>query len=505
MFFGASLSTRLGAGAVEVSPTFKVLMITGVLVIGGLVTYRPFWFVAATTALVPLESFLVALLAKAHLGDLALFVLQLSIEASIYYALALVVLSQLIAKQILRRTPVDTPLLLILAVVSLTIAVNDAPLVGSLMNLRSALRYVAVFYLVVNIGLTRRQVNTLLGVILISGAVQVLTGLVQWEAGYGLKVFMLPHTVDIDIAGKTRNFAIVQRGREIGSVFGTLGDTLYYGLFLLVVLAVALPKFCRWRAWHAADVVALALATAYSYSRAAVIVAGLTLASFAGGWLGARRVAAACCAVAALGVVVLAGSMALETNSGTYHHPRQGRRSILYNMTNIFSGDYLERSKRQRLGAVLGVAPTALMNAPVLGYGPDQRHTIRQLNREPRTRLYKSLTKEGFEDVYWVALLCYTGLAGVFAVLWLGARLAWTCAAVARGARGDPTVRWAGLAGLCIVLQAAVLMWFNRVPEIRSFSFYFWLLPALAYTAWAAQHTADGAATEPTPPGHEPI
>jgi hypothetical protein len=47
-------------------------------------------------------------------------------------------------------------------------------------------------------------------------------------------------------------------------------------------------------------------------------------------------------------------------------------------------------------------------------------------------------------------------------------------------------VRWAGAAALCVVLQAFILMWFNRVPEMRAFSFYFWLLPALAYAAASA-------------------
>ena len=139
------------------------------------------------------------------------------------------------------------------------------------------------------------------------------------------------------------------------------------------------------------------------------------------------------------------------------------------------------------------------MNAPVIGYGPDQNFAIKQLNEAHNTRLYKTLTKEGFEHVYWVALLCYTGLAGVIAVGWLGVRLAWTCAAVARGADGDTVVRWAGLAGLCVVLQCAVLMWFNRVPEIRAFSFYFWLLPALAYAAWADQQTKHDDTHTPAP------
>ncbi|MEZ6190797.1 MAG: hypothetical protein R3C45_05840 [Phycisphaerales bacterium] len=460
-----------------------------------------FWFIALVAALVPLESFLISLLAKTHLlPRQVLFGLDFAIEGAVYLALATFVIFRLVRGGRFTRTPADLPLLIILAIVVLSIAINNAPIKDGLMNMRSALRYAALFYLVSQIGLSRRQVGVVLWVILISGAVQVIAGLLQWYFGYDLKVWMLPYSTGIEVAGQTRKFAIVERGREIGSLFGTLGDTLYYGLFLLVVLGVAMSR-CRWRAWSPITLLGLLFGIAYSYSRAAVIAAGLTVIAFLGGRIGMRRVLGGCCALAAVGFVLIAVAMSMETLGGVYHHPRQGRRSIMDNMTNIFSAEYLERSKRQRLGTVLGVAPTALMNAPVFGYSPDQAFAIKKLNEAYKTRLYKTLTKEGFEDVYWVALLCYTGLAGVIAVGWLGVRLAWTCAAVARGAAGDMVVRWAGLSALCVVLQCAVLMWFNRVPEIRSFSFYFWLLPALAYAAWAdqqANHDTHADATDAT-------
>ncbi len=458
-----------------------------------------FYLIAAFTALIPLESFLITLAWRTGLfPGRVLFAMQFAIEGLVYAALLAVLAVRLIKDRCLRRTPIDTPLLVIFAIVVVSIALNNAPLVGSLMNLRSAFRYVAVFYLVTQLGLSRRQVSTVLWIILISGLLQLIAGLAQWVVGYNLKVWMLPYTSQIEIAGKARRFAIVERGREIGSIFGTLGDTLYYGLFMLVVLTVYLARIRRLRIWDGLSLLLVYLMVAYSYSRAAVIAGGLTLMSFAGGLLGLRRVAGGFLLAISLGLVLIAGSMLMETQGGVYHHPRQGRRSIVRNMTNIFSVEYLERAKRQRLGAVIGVAPTALMNAPLFGYGPDQGYAIERLNEAYRTRLYKTMTKEGFEDVYWVALLCYTGVVGALAVMWLGVRMMWTCAAVVRGARGDPVLRWAGLAGFCIVAQAALLMWFNRVPEIRSFSFYLWLLPALAYAAWSAPPESPSAEVDDT-------
>ena len=163
-------------------------------------------------------------------------------------------------------------------------------------------------------------------------------------------------------------------------------------------------------------------------------------------------------------------------------------------MTSIFSWDYIERAKRQRLGhGAGGRADKPDERAACLGSGPDQGFTpSTQLNDARQTRLYKTVSKEGFEDVYWVALLCYTGLAGVTAVLWLGYPARVDLRGVgAHGQESDPLVRWAGAAALCVVLQAFVLMWFNNVPEMRAFSFYFWLLPALAYAAASAIPESD--------------
>ena len=461
-----------------------------------------FVLITAAAALVPLETFVLTQLARTGVvPDRMLFYLQFAIEGAVYLALGWTVMLRLVTGGGIRRTPIDLPLLVILAIVTLSIAVNHAPLKGSLLNLRSALRYTAVFYLVTQAGLTRGQIGVVLRVILISGTVQVFVGLLQWQGGLDLKVLMLPYAPDVELAGQARRFVLIERGREYGSLFGTLEDTLYYGLYMVVLLTVALSRDRRWRAWYLVDVVAILFVTAYSYSRASVIAVGLALLAYAGGRLGKRRVVGACCLLAALGMASVGGSLVLATHGESFQNPRLVRHSILSNMTSIFSVQYLERSKRQRLGAVLGVAPTLLMNAPILGFGPDQHHVIARLNEARDTRLYKTLGKEGFEDVYWVALLCYTGLLGVAAVAWLGVRLAWTCAAVARGAGGDPVLRWAGLAGLCIVLQAAVLMWFNRVPEIRSFSFFLWLLPALAYAEWTAKQSEPAGADEVPAPG----
>ncbi len=442
--------------------------------------YRPWWVVVALAAYVPLESYVLSLLTIRGLVYLAL---QLAGELTVYGLLVAVVVRRVaVFGRPLRRTPLDVPWVLFVAIAITSLAVNAAPPVQAGLNLRSILRFVALFYAVVQMDVTPRAARTLLAVIVLSAAVQVGLGAVQRWGGEAWREALLPREVEAELLGQSRSFILLERGRELGAVFGTLGDTLYYGLFMLVGLAVALGAW-RGRRWGWAAVAGpLVLATAYSYSRAAVLAALLMLAAFVWCQRPWRRWALA--GAALVGAMVL-GSGLLGGMSRDYVHPRMQRQSIVSNLTGMLSEEYLERAKRQRLGAVLAIAPTSLRSAPLLGHGTAELHAIERLNRVEPLTLFKTLDKKGFEDVYWVALLSYVGLAGVAVMAWLMGRLGWSGWRLWRGGR-DPTLRWAAMATLLLTVSAVFLLWFSRVLEFRAFSFYFWLLPAVMYAlaAW---------------------
>lgn len=437
-----------------------------------LVNRRPYWFVLGLIVWMPFEPILLKLL---PLGRSGVIVMQFAAEFATYLALGMLVLGRLQRGEPWRRTPLDVPLLVFVVIAMVSVLVNRPPLLGSALNVRSLLRYAAVFYLVAQLDVSPRQGRTLLRLVLVVGAAQWLAGLAQWVGGTPVKQLMLPAQVDLQVGGVSRGLIMLDRGREIGSVFGTFEDTIYFGLFLLVVLCVVLGRLGRLRLWHLLPVGLLLGGIAYSYSRAALVGAVFVVIVYLWARGGLRwLLAAGATALAAALLVLVVGTF---VNQG-YQHPRKTEQSVLANMTGFLSLDYFERAKKQRLGSLLGVAPTALLSAPAVGYGPNELHTIDRLNHAAPSYLYKQLDKGGFEDVYWVALLSYYGLLGTAAFAWvlwrmghLGGTLMHTAA--------DPATRWAAGATLLLVASAPVLMLFMRVPEFRIYSFFLWLLPGV--------------------------
>lgn len=451
-----------------------------------MVMHRPMWLVLALVVLTTFESLILKLL---PLPSAALFASQFAAELAIDWGLIVALGWRWRRGRGWRRTPADLPLMAFALVVVLTMMVNQPPVMGSLLNVRSLLRYAALFYLVVNLDLTPRQVRVVLGCVLVAGGIQLAAGLAQWIGGEAVKAWMMPRAVDLSVAGMSRQSVMLRRGREMGAVFGTFGDTLYFALFLLIVLAVGLACWREGRWWRVLLALPLLVGIALSYSRAAALVSGLTIVLFLWQRGGLRPAVALAALVLAAALLVGVGAWAAAQ---TYLHPRQVHQSALGNLTGFLSRDYIERAKRQRLGSLLGTAPTALRAAPLLGLGPDEATTIDRLNAVVPSRLYKTLTKRGFEDVYWVALLCYYGMLGIAALVWLMIRLIRACMELVQRSR-DPTTRWAAAAAVLVLLQAPVMMLFVRVLEFRIFGFYYWLLPALALSLAAYERAAEAA------------
>lgn len=466
-----------------------------IMAVGASVSARwPATVVLLLAVLLPFETLLPCLL---PLPDGIHLAVQLAGELMIYLGLAVVIAQKLMHRQPLRRTPVDLPLIALLLVAGVSILANSAPLLPSLMNLRSLLRYAALFYLVTNINLSPRQVRIILISIAAVGGIQLITAGMQIAGGDSIRQLMMPQPFDISIADQSHHFILVERGRELGSVFGTLGDTIYFGLFLLIVLAIVLAWHLRIGWQYALATGVLMTAVAWSYSRASLLAALLMVGIDLSRRVGRRKSITGLCIIAGVGIICLTLlSPVLQRNyHRNYQHPRIQKQSIVSNATNFLNADYLKRAKRQRLGAILGIAPTVLVNAPVIGFGPAELHTIKSLNLAKPSWLYKRLEKKGFEDVYWVALLCYLGTAGIAVFTWLIVRLLRVSWQLSHN-EADSVLRCVATATLLLTAVTPMLLFFMRVLEFRAFSFYFWLLPAMMIALDA--HVSSQSATKPT-------
>ena len=308
------------------------------------------------------------------------------------------------------KTPIDLPILGFYCVVLLSMVINRSPLIGSLYNIRPLARYIVLFYLIVNSPISKQRITILLRIIIGIGLIQIGIGLVQWLGGPTIYDLFLPRASTLDVAGFTKEFRLLEVGREIGSIYGTLGDTVIYGVFMIVILVVILSRIKKLEYLNLLAIGVILLVIARSYSRAATFAAILACVVwyfFQFGWKKTLRLS--------LIVLFFFGILLAIVNPFEleYINPRKARVGMVGNITGVFSGSYVKVAQKQRLGAILGNVPTVIANKPILGYGADQNTTIERLNQSKRSFLFKILSKKGFKDVYWVAILCFYGVLGL--------------------------------------------------------------------------------------------
>lgn len=412
-------------------------------------------------------------------------------EILIYVAFGKLVIHKLHRGIPFVKTAIDLPIIGFYSVVLLSILINGSPLMGSLYNIRPFARYIVLFYLVANSALSERRITILLRIILGVGIFQVTAGVIQWLGGTPAFDFFLPREATLTIGGFVKEYRLLELGREIGSVYGTLGDTVIYGIFMILVLIVYLSRIRRLEYLNLLGAIILFFFIARSYSRAATfsaLLAGGAWFYFHHGWKKTLRLAVATVLIFGI-LLAVANPFNLE-----YVNPRKARVGLVGNVTGVFSGSYVRVAQKQRLGALIGNVPTVLVNKPILGYGADQNTTIEGLNVSKRSYLLKILSKSGFKDVYWVAILCFYGILGLgfFALIFyrlfraalsLYKRAVSPSSVVDAGAPASNVTQRIAIIMLCLVAVTVFLLFFNRTLEYRGYGFYFWLCAGLMFAS----------------------
>ena len=406
-------------------------------------------------------------------------------EILIYVAFGKLVIHKLYKGIPFVKTPIDLPVISFYIVVFLSMVLNRSPLMGSLYNIRPLARYIVLFYLVVNSPLSQKRIATLLRIILCIGVFQIGIGLVQWFGGPTLYDLFLPRASTLEVAGFTKEFRLLELGREIGSIYGTLGDTVIYGVFMIIILVIFLSRIKRLEYLNLLGIGILLMFIARSYSRAATFSAMLACVVwyfFQYGWKKTLRLS--------LTILLIFGVLLAIVNPFEldYVNPRKAKVGLVGNVTGVFSGSYVKVAQKQRLGALIGNVPTVLANKPLLGYGADQNTTIDRLNQSKRSFLLKILSKKGFKDVYWVAILCFYGVLGLGLFMFIFYRLFTASLKLYRRTLSKFTKELA-MTVLCLVVVTMFLLFFNRTLEFRGYGFYFWMCAGLMFVSDTALQT----------------
>ncbi len=435
-------------------------------------------------AYLPFESLMMRYLPGAESLHSILFV---AVEVSIYLLFVLLLTTRLGDGRPFRRTLVDLPLLLFVAVAFVSLVKNGSDPMPAVTNLRSLLRYVVLFYILANLRYKPEQIRIVFRLIIVLGLIQATIAIVQFLGGEGIKQFFYLRLMDTEIAGKTLLTRDPTTDR-IGAGIGTLGQPGILAMFLLVSLSVAASDFFMERSRPLRETLFLVVAIALlllgiltTYKRAAIMLGAFIpiLALLLSG--DRRRIVPGMLLLMIGGALMIAVDSAMESgNIVSGREAREHQVAVFELMRHLMSEEYWARSATaSRLWFFREAAVSIFGSFNLLGFGPDPGHAI-QLFVADRSGLSQLLTYNSYRDVYWMALLVYFGILGFS--IWMF--LLWRLGRDANRIRSSqlpvtPVVRKLAVTVLILIVVTFIYTFVERTLVIRAYAFYFWFLVGL--------------------------
>jgi hypothetical protein len=369
---------------------------------------------------------------------------------------------------------------LLLAVVS--IILHGASWTNALVNLRTLLRYVAVFYIVSNLPVDRSTIRFVLTTIVLVAAVQALIALfgVMDPAAYSR--YFLPRGAEVAFGDLHLGFDA--RRLEGSAVAGTMGRPaalallMSAGLLVLVVVGHRIPGL---RSALLRGLLMLLLAIGlYLSQKRGILISGLLVCALFGLIVARNQRVLTYLAFSSVFGMLLIFTIAPALNQNDLPGPLAGLHDAdgAKRVSELFSAQYWEHSMRVSRGwFVTGVGGhVAGSKWALTGLSADEQHARNYLIREGSD--FRRLDRfHAFKDVYWVAMFCFYGLAGLllfWAILWHLCRLA---SRLSRAGTVDDRDLSRVLIGLIMIMILTGFI--ERSPEIRVFAFHTWLLAGM--------------------------
>lgn len=467
-------------------------------------SYRLILFLVVFT---PFEDFLLKFL---PVSDRLYFYARFLSEVFIYILFAAVVAQKLIKKAPFFKTPLDLPLVIFIGIVLMSAMANKANIFASIMSIRPVIRYIILFYLIVNINITLTRVNTIIRYFIYVGTAQLGIGFIQFLSRGAINDFLKPRASEADIGGVTKHYTLLA-GREIGSIYGTTGDTVLYGTFMILFLILIISKMYianqeiikhdksyfvkisskKKNIFYSILILGTLVAIGLTYVRVCLLASLIILMAYSLLKLynkNKKSIGLVLILISLLIPIISINIDFLKSFNGPQYqgNARETEQTVIDNVTGIFTERYINIARQQRLGALTDIPLTVIYNKPFLGYGPDQLLTIKNLNNSPTSFLTKEWTQEGFKDVYWVAIVAFYGVAGLFTTIWIFYRLyRWARTIYNRSKK--KVIKEISLFVMTTTLSTVLLLFFNRTIEFRIYSLYFWLLPGLMFNLYSKE------------------
>lgn len=442
--------------------------------------FHPYGIIFALMIYLPSEDFILKWL---PVSDRIYSYSRFFSELLIYSLLVVVLFNRIFNGLSLRRTPIDVPLLFFVSVGLLSIVLNNAPLIAGLVGIRTLIRYVAMYYIMVNLNMNSNHVRKLIFIMLFIG---IGESLIAWAQHFmGISSFWLPRATDLEIAGYTKGFTVLSGGIEQGAAIGTLGHSVNMALYLLIAIIIIL-SFIYGNNLSKNKKVLLFIGffiiysgILFTYSRGVALAAILAIPLILV-FMHKKRTLAKFLVLGFMFMIILVSfSFMNNQRIGTeYKQVKKEYVNPVDNIRMIFSSEYIERTEGSRQWILKEVGVTILKSFTLIGYSPDEFTAREKIVKVSGGTLSKLIRYKAFEDVYWVAIFAYFGIIGASLYVLILYKL-YKCSKFVLKKSEDHIFTIVAVSTATLIILTFLLTFLTRTFEFRPFSFHFWLLAGL--------------------------
>ena len=401
---------------------------------------------------------------------------------------------KLLRGQPLKRTPIDWIVLAFFVATAISMVINDSSIKGSIVNMRTIWRYLSVFYVVVNIEISRLELKRLLSGLRVVMIAQGILGSIQYFLPDSFnRAFFAPKGFSIGNYQGGSN-AAETGGVKVGSTSGTFSDPAILSAFMLIALTLffatayvsggtLLPSLKDW-----GGIGTLMFAVFATKKRAALALALLIPPLIIYIYGRSKRLANMgwFYGVVALAGVIIILAVGVASSSMSGVDEREQSVSLSDYFLQVFTPDYWENSNETARGWFMNTILHAVLSTRSwFGFGPDAWHTFHAIEDtmtkgDDMDKLWRDAGV--FDDGFWFAFIAYFGFVGTAIYVFMLKRLYDAGKWLAR-VSVEPEYRTLGSTFATLIILTILYTFVERIFRLRAFSFYFWLLAGLVVNA----------------------
>jgi len=409
--------------------------------------------------------------------------------------------TKLLSGRPLKKTPIDLLVAAFFIATGISIIINDSSITGSLVNLRTIWRYLSVFYITVNIDISKEQLKKLLNGFKIAMLIQAAIGAIQYFLPDSFnQAFFAPKA--FKVANYEGGSHAALGSLKVGATAGTFSDSAILSAFLLIGLSLLMASTFQGSSggllpsWIELRDSALVLFAIFSTKKRAALGIALLVPLVTLFVYGRRRSIVnttwVYAAAGLLGLVAISAIGAASSASAGFDAREESVDLSTY-FLQVFSPDYWQQSNETSRGWFTGTILQAVFSTHSwFGFGPDAWHTMQSIKDTLTTGAdIEKIDRDAnvFDDSFWFAFIAYFGVVGMLIYACILKRLYDAGQWLAR-ISSEPEYRKLGATFATLIVLTVLYTFVERTFRLRAFSFYFWLLAGLVVNVCHTQISA---------------